>query len=177
MASPPPRDERPTPEQVGAWLDEHPEASGADVAREFGLAASTARRWVSAHRKRSRPPATKKPREKGAKRVEAPPPSSAAPRAKRAQPSRLPAADELDPDAREQIRAIIDARLQWLADPANIGAKGERDVAIVVGIMADKWGDLLKARDADGGVATPESQQESRSRLRYALGLQEDAEE
>lgn len=146
------KSDRPTLAQVHAWLDAHPDASGADVARHFGMAESTARRWTSAYKRQLEAGPVAHPKR---------PPSA-----------RVPKASELVPEARELIRSAIDSRLEWLANPENIGVKGERDVAITLGILADKWGDVIQARE--GNSPTEASAKRSLARLRHALGLPAD---
>lgn len=98
MEAPPPR---PTPEQVSAWLDKHPDASGADVAREFGLPATTARRWTAAHRGRPH----KDRRRKGATKGRTAGATTPAPRPSRAKPR--VSVEDMAPQDRERIVGIV----------------------------------------------------------------------
>lgn len=67
-------------------------------------------------------------------------------------------ADKIDHIERNTLRAI-DLRLERLSDPLSVGAKGERDTAIALGILVDKLEKIAGARrmakgeDADTGAA------------------------
>jgi len=54
-------------------------------------------------------------------------------------------------EAAELVEAALAIRLRHLASPVSLGQRGERDIAVVVGILIDKRPGILQKAPEDAG--------------------------
>jgi len=134
------RDEMRT--KVRAFAKAHPGESLAAVARHFGLTARKVQRWCADDRN---PEVV-------------------------ATPKRLPAAEELSPDVQSKVRRALMLRLDFLADPENLQSTRAKDIAITLGILADKWGGVMRATGTNGAAAGVSDAEIERLERKYGPG-------
>ena len=138
------------PEDVLAWMVRH-RASATQAALEFGIPAVEIRRWKRDGVQGRVGEATREP-----------PEVTETARARAEVLTLHPGGAEPEPDIDYLVDTALRLRLRWLANKESLADRGQKDHAIVVGILMDKRIELrglsgLKEDLAD--LTTPEGQE------------------